>query len=147
MCSECFQWDMQIMLPWNITWEFFSIALPFIILKLGSRDQNSGKENDLCRSCGINQRLKPLGCAVFYLQSCSRGLSWQRVVSCSSPPLGGVDLGGSCGAALLVPVLRASPPFGGCKCEFGHCCWDWKFICSSNSHLVAALSVSAHTSC
>lgn len=105
---------MQIMLPWNISWEFFSIALQFIVLKLGSRDQNSGRENDLCRSCGIKQRLKSLGCVQCFISRAARtGLSWQRVVSCSPPPSGEVDLGGIYGAASLVPVVQASQPLGG----------------------------------
>lgn len=64
MCPQCFQWDMQILLPWNIPWEFVSVSLQFIILKLGSRDRNSGRERwfvqDLWR--------KPQAEAVFPLE-------------------------------------------------------------------------------
>lgn len=43
MCPQCFQQDMQILPPWNIPWEFVSVSLQFIILKLGSRDWNAGR--------------------------------------------------------------------------------------------------------
>lgn len=144
MCPKCFQWDLQIPLPWNISWEFVSVSLQFIILKLGSRDWNSGRENDLCKTCGVTR-----GWSCFLSGAARTALSWRWVAPCSSPPLGGIIFGcfmelncpwslSHTGIALGIPI--ALEDADGDFATHAEICL--KFDCSSNIQLVKALNIS-----
>ena len=143
-----FSVDMQIPLPWNISWEFVFISLQFIILKLGSRDWNSGRENDLCKTCGVNQRLK-----LFSLWSSTYGFILETSCAVLISPLGRSYFWMFYGVKLL-PVC----PWSFCHTEIAlgipttledadgdlatHAEICLKFVCSYNIQLVKALNIS-----
>lgn len=143
MYPKCFQWDVQIPLSWNISWEFVSISLQFIILKLGPRDFISGKENDLCKAGGVNRRLK-----LFSLWSSTHSFVLEMSCTVLVSPLGrsyfwifyGTKLLFLCPSSLPhtgeghLGICSGDPScFGGCRWGFGDSRQDLFQVCLSSS--------------